>query len=346
MTTIHLLTGYNSFYGQSRKPWVSIDTGAFVGQLRARDIEVVQADWHDLALGKFRPVNSTIVYSFSQLEHIRAWLKDQLSILAIQNRLIPSLPLLYCHENKGFAQLFLESMGIRAPRAWYICSAEDIPDELPYPIVLKKIYGSNGKGVFLCANRAQLKAKIARLNLSLSMWVRLDHQRRRHLRKGRIYEGYPDFEPRRDADDWLFYMREGGQFLLQEYIPGLNCDYRVIATPSRSYLMRRFTNEGDFRASGTKKFDFDLQPPEGMLDFARAIYERMDNPYLSMDVGYQDGVCHLFEFQASHFGTAAIVRSRGYYALEDGAWRYKEEKSNLETVLAEGLSLYLTREKS
>jgi len=343
---LHLLTGYDAFYGQSRKPWVSIDTAAFIRHLQGLGIDVATADWHDLAMGNFHPQDATILYSFSQIAHIRDWLKDQLSMLAGGNRLIPSLPLLLCHENKGYAQLYQQSLGIIGPKAWYLCDPRDIPSDLAYPVVLKTISGTNAKGVFLCKDRAELLKRIAGLSASLSLGVKLDHIRRRHLRKGRSYEGYPGFNPQQDADSWLEYMRPGTAFLLQEFIPGLDCDYRVIAIGQRLYVMRRLTHEGDFRASGTKRFEFELEVPDGLLDYALDIYKRFGTPFLSMDIGHSKGRSYLFEYQASHFGTAAIARSRGFFVNEAGKWVHRAGKSDLELTLAQGLAEYLNPEGS
>jgi len=338
---LHLLTGYQGFYGQARKPWVSIDTDRFVRHLEAGGIKVSLAVWSDLASGQWQPQDSTILYSFSQLPHIRGWLKDQLTNLAISNRLIPSLPMLLCRENKGFSWLYQQKLGITEPRAWYLCHPDDIPADLPYPIVLKTISGTNAKGVWLCKDRTELLGKVASLAPKLSVWDTLDHFRRVHFRKGRSYEGYPDFEPKSDAAAWLEYRRPGAAFLLQEYIPGLDCDYRVIAIGTRLYVMRRLTREGDFRASGTKLFDFSAQVPEGLLEFAADIAKRFDTPFLSMDIGHKQGRSYLFEFQASHFSTAAVVRSQGFYTRKQGAWQFQEVKSELEKTLADGLLEYL-----
>jgi len=338
---LYLLTGYNGFYGQSRKPWVSLSTPTLIKELRVCGLTVHTADWHDLASGSFNPRDSNILYTFSQLTHIRDWLKDQLHFLAERNRLIPSLSLLLCHENKGYAWLYQKSKGIDTPRAWYLCDSRDIPPDLSYPVVLKTISGTNARGVFLCRGHQELLDRIKALVPAISPTVKLDHLRRRYLRGGRTYPGYPGFEPRRDADDWLQYMRPGVAFLLQEYISGLDCDYRVIAIGSKFYLMRRLTKSGDFRASGTKRFDFEAAPPAGLLDYARSIAQRFDTPFLSLDIGHKGGNNYLFEFQASHFGTAAIVRSQGYYRQFSGSWEFCKGGSSLEQTLAEGLAEYL-----
>lgn len=338
---LYLITGYKNFYGQSRKPWVSIDTLAFMKYLQQAGISVNKVDWHDLASGSFHPRDSLILYTFSQIAHIRAWLKDQMSILASQNRILPSLPLLLAHENKGYAQLYLQKLGIDAPQSWYLCHPDDIPAQISYPVVLKSISGSNGKGVFLCESKQELLSRIEGLSPAFSPFIKLDHLRRRYLRNKRRYEGYSNFEAQSDADAWLEYMRPGVAFILQQYIPGLDSDYRVIAIGERFYLMMRRAKKGDFRASGTKDFDFDASPPQGLLDYAEGIYQQMDTPFLSMDIGYRDGKCYLFEYQASHYGTGAIVRSKGYYQKASVAWEFVKGESILEQVLALGLAEYL-----
>ena len=52
-------------------------------------------------------------------------------------------------------------------------------------------------------------------------------------------------------------------------------------------------------------------------------------------------IAYFFEFQASHFGTAAIVRSQGYYRRVSGSWEFCKGSSSLEQTMAEGLAEYL-----
>jgi hypothetical protein len=195
--------------------------------------------------------------------------------------------------------------------------------------------------VFLCRDRDELLAHLHRLSGNVKIKDRLDHLRRRHLRSGRRYPGYPDFEPGSDADAWLDYLTPGKAFVIQEFIPGLDSDYRVIGIGDRFYLMKRMANKGDFRASGTKKFVFETDPPEGLLDYAHDVFTRFGTPFLSMDIGHRQGRNYLFEFQALHFGTAAIVRSTGFYRITEKGWDYKVQASGLEQTLAQGLDLWL-----
>lgn len=342
MKDILILTWQDGFFGQARKPWDSLDTSALMRHLQQMGHAVETASLNKIGSNMPMLRDRTILYSFSQIAHRRSYLRDMMQILSRQNTLIPSLDMLLCHENKGYAAWYASSLGLFCPRTWYLADAADLDGiQVSYPIVLKSVTGTNGKGVFLCANRRELLSKIKALSGKLTWQIHLDHWRRTHLRKSRTYEGYPRFDAKRDADDWREYMRPGAAFVLQEYIPGLSCDYRVIALQDRYYVMQRLTKAGDFRASGTKKFVFDATLPEGMLDFAADVFRRFRTPYLSMDIGHSAQGFHLFEFQALHFGTGAIVRSGGYYHRQAHGWAFSAQENDLEHEMASALHRYL-----
>jgi len=126
-------------------------------------------------------------------------------------------------------------------------------------------------------------------------------------------------------------------------MPGLDCDYRVTCVHDRFFLMKRHTRPGDFRASGTKLFDFEAPPPDGLLDYSREVYRRFDTPFLSLDIGHSAHKYYVFEFQALHFGANAIVRNTGHYLRDGRGWSFVKGKSDLEETLAHGLDAYLKR---
>ena len=339
-----LICSEPGFWGQERKPWVSIDLPLFESELQKHGLSTRLTDIQSVALDAAQIQDQCLFYGFSQIVHLRQYIKDVLTFLAQKNTLIPSLDLLLCHENKGYAQLISQRLGLNNPKGWYLTDIAQLNQlKLNYPIVLKGISGSNAKAVWLCHNEAEIRQKLKQLAKGPNWLVKLDYLRRKHLRNQRKYAGYPRFEPRQDAQDWLRYMTQGANFILQEFVSDLDCDYRVIAVGKRFYLMQRLVNKGDFRASGTKKFVFTVTPPEGMLDFALDVYKRFDAPWLSMDLGHKDGQNYLFEYQAIHFGTAAIVRSEGFWQHESGGWQFQKEASVLEPVLALGLADYLAR---
>ena len=99
--------------------------------------------------------------------------------------------------------------------------------------------------------------------------------------------------------------------------------------------------EGDFRASGSKKHDFDFEPEPELLNYARDVYERFDTPFLSMDIGPTSRGYGLFEFQALHFGIYWFMKSRGYYVRRNGDWVFVPSKPDIEAEIARALALYV-----
>jgi glutathione synthase/RimK-type ligase-like ATP-grasp enzyme len=176
----------------------------------------------------------------------------------------------------------------------------------------------------------------------VGFWTRVDLFRRRHFRK-RTYPDYPHHDDYVDYLQYKEYITRHQNFILQEFIPGLTYDTRVLALEGKFFVTRRHTRKGDFRASGTKKFDFDFTPDDALLEFASKTAQRFNTPFLSMDI-IQDGEsCYLIEYQASHFGVSAITKSRGYYIREGSTWTFREDKQTVEQEITEALDRYLTR---
>jgi len=337
-----LITGDKRFYGQTRKAWVPMDVSLIKERLSEQGFEVTLYTIQEMCNKMINPVNKTILYSFSQKENVRQYTRDILTFLSRNNRIIPSLDLLYCHENKGYQELYKKERGLTGLKAWYFSSLQDIDAyDIPYPIVLKTIYGSNGKGVFLIRNRDELEKQVKKLT-DIGILTKLDLFRRRYFRK-RIFPDYPNHSDYNDYLQYKEYITKHENFILQEFVPDLKFDYRVLALEGKYFTMRRHTKKGDFRASGTKKFDFNFIPDNHLLNYAEMVYNSFDNPFLSMDIVFNGQDYFLIEFQASHFGVSAITKSKGYYTKMNGRWIFAEDKLNVEYEIADALNRYLFR---
>ena len=343
MKRIVLLTGYDKFFGQSRKPWVSINTDLFIEELRKRGYEIKNYEFYEVANDLVKLENEIIFYSFSQRYNLRFLIKDTIKHLErMGNKVIPDYNLLYCHENKGYQEFYKKQLGLTDPGALYFSSKREIDNiEIDFPKVLKTIEGSNGRGVYLVKSKQDVFKVMRKLEKPLGILEQIDLFRRRYVRKQKRYPGYPDYNVKSDYYQYRDYISQEKPFILQDFVANLNCDYRVIVLYDRYYAVKRMTREGDFRASGTKLFVFKYDMPTGLLDYAKNIYNIFGSPLLSMDIGFDGKKYYLFEYQAIHFGINAIVRSEGYYKQTEGEWKYLEEKTIYEPALAEALDNYI-----
>ena len=344
---ITLLTGYDRFFGQTRKPWVSMDVDRMLPVLHQNGYEVEECEFHDIVHRKSSIENAVIFYSFSQRTNLRKYITDIIAYLDNgSNLIVPSQDLLLCHENKGYQELYKKKKGIGGLSAHYLSSKRELDKyEISYPVVLKSVAGSNAKGVFLVSNREELESRIAAMGPGLGLLKHLDFFRRKYLRRKNVAH-YPDYNDRIDYYQYRDYITPEECFVLQEYIPDLSSDYRVIAMDDRFYVMQRLNRDNDFRASGAKRFVYEVEFESGMLDFAKIIFEKIHNPFLSMDIARWNDRYYLFEFQALHFGVSAIRNTPGFYRQTNGKWELIREKRPVEEEIADGLIKFLQRQEA
>jgi glutathione synthase/RimK-type ligase-like ATP-grasp enzyme len=257
------------------------------------------------------------------------------------NVLIPSYELLKCHENKGYQELHKRNIGLPSLPSVYLSSAKEIDFyNLDFPLVLKATEGSNAKRVYLIHDLAELRSRIKRLSKQ-SLFVQLDLLRRKCLRGKKEYKEYPQYSNRADYLQYRDYILEESNFVLQEFVQGIDFDFRVLVLYDRYYVTKRHTREGDFRASGAKRFDFAFEPDPKLLDYAKWVYEKFDTPFLSMDICPHGDRYELLEYQALHFGINVLVKSRGYYHQSGEAWVFAEAIPDIELGIAEGIAKYV-----
>jgi len=343
-----LLTDKNRFFGQTRKPWVSIDTEAFVQYLLDYGLKVKEYEFHRLVNSTKTITNTNIFYTFSQKENLRNYILDVMFYLnEIGNNIIPSLELLKCHENKGFQELYKKSIGLDQFKSFYFSSIDELKEySIDYPIVIKTIDGSNGKGVFLCKSIDEIEKKIGRFS-TLPFDEKIDLFRRKYLRERKVIQEYPNYSNKQDYLEYKDYITPKLRFIAQEFIPNQRNDFRVLAIEDRYFVIKRHNRNNDFRASGSKLFDSNFDADENLLNTAKYIKSIIvGTPYLSMDFIFdeRDNKYYLLEFQALHFGVSAILKNDGYYANNNGNWKKNVCKTTFEEQLAWGLFNYLKRQ--
>ena len=342
---IVILCGKNSFFGQTRKPWVSMNLEKIQDVFQQHGFTVEKYLFHEM-VNREKPIkNAVIFYGFSQREHLRNYIGDLVRYLEDgNNTLIPSYQLLKCHENKGYQELYKKKKGIRSLRTYYLSSRKEWTHyPIDFPVVFKILDGSNGKGVHLANSKKELIQWIESNEPSMSLFTKLDLLRRKHFRTKRTYREYPDYTNRKDYEEYKDYITKGKGFILQEYIPDLTYDYKVLIFYDKYYVVKRHTKPGDFRASGTKLFDFDFEADLDLLAYAKQIFEKLDTPLASLDIAFNGKTYSLLEFQALHFGVNAFVKSDGYYGFDNEAWHFTATKSQLETEVALSVIKYIQR---
>jgi glutathione synthase/RimK-type ligase-like ATP-grasp enzyme len=283
-----------------------------------------------------------VFYSFSQKPNRRQYILDLVSYLVRHdNLLIPSYELLKCHENKGYQELHKRNLGLPSLQSVYLSSVKELESyDLDFPLVLKATEGSNARQVYLIHDLAELKSRVKRL-CKQNLMVQADLLRRKYFRAKRAYKEYPEYSNREDYLQYRDYILQESNFVLQRFIPGIDFDFRVLVLYDRYYVTKRHAREGDFRASGAKRFDFAFEPDQKLLNYAKWVYEKFDTPFLSMDICPSGDRYELLEYQALHFGINVLVKSTGYYQQSDDGWVFTEARPDIELGIAEGIAKFI-----
>jgi glutathione synthase/RimK-type ligase-like ATP-grasp enzyme len=240
--------------------------------------------------------------------------------------------LVRAHENKVFFEMLRHSAGsreLRQPRSWWYGSYEEFRASsagLPYPVLIKRPDGSMSRGVSLAGSRGEAE-RVARRAMKTPCLRDLLRDTARRIRHRNYIK-----------ESW-----HRGKIVVQEFIPGLKNDYKVLVFGTKYYVLYRRVREGDFKASGQGLLEYRRELPDGLLDFATKCFAAFRAPNASFDIGFDGREYYLFEAQYVCFGTYTIENSSFYFSRSDGGWVCIEGKSCLEEEYAESLAWFFAR---
>jgi hypothetical protein len=327
-----ILACERGFFGQHIKPWKSMDVHALESMLSSNDVLVRTITVEEVAHNPQLVVNSLVFYSSTQRPGYRDYIEDVLlALLKGNNELVPSFDMFRAHENKGFQELIKSVKGITEIPGRYYSSVQSVEGTwVDWPAVLKWPTGAKSEGVVLVRDRDELS--------------RLVRQRERLSIRQKVHSFYRRFIARKPgAREWFEYIRPKQRFVLQRLVPALSHDYKVLVFGDNYFVLRRDVRRGDFRASGSGNFSF-VDPPCGLLDYAASVFDRFNEPFLSMDICRTENGFGLIEFQAVHFGPYTLIESPFHFRRSkerEAPWRKVVGKVVLEQQVAEALLVWM-----
>lgn len=322
---IYIATWDNGFFGSAGQSWLSLNVkniAEYILPLAEQVTCVCITDLQTLELDS----NDVVIYCSSDEENMRSYLIDVMFFIEKKCKIIPNYTALLAHENKGFQQLMRSEFGFGNLAGDYNFDLDKIKREKPY--VFKKITGAGSSGVSLIKkyqDENAVKSKFFDVGLKRKL---IKFQRKLKL----------------TASEYGLYSYRHKGFALavtQDFIKDLKCDYKVLIFGHKYFVLRRDVRKNDFRASGSGKLIFE-EVPNVVLDFAKKVFEQLNEPYASLDIAISGKQAHLIEYQILNFGPYALKSSPGYYEF-DSIWKYKNTKSNLESCFGSALATYIKK---
>ncbi|BCB41087.1 hypothetical protein VagYM19_02130 [Vibrio alginolyticus] len=326
---IYIVTWANGFFGSAGQSWISLDVKVLEAKLKSLGQEVVVVPINLISCINLNK-EDIVIYNSSDQDELRSYIKDVIYIISKKCRVIPSLDALMSHENKGFQELFRREHEFGSLPGCYFVSPDENTMKPPY--VLKSVSGAGSSGVWLVSDEGKEKALYSKFfSVSITRKLKLMHRK--------LKLSTSEFS--------LYKYRHSGlkRFVSQEFIPALSGDYKVLVFSNKYYVLKRNVRKNDFRASGSGNFNFENVPTE-VLDYARSVFDKLDEPYASLDIAVSGNQAYLIEYQILNFGPYTLKNSNGYYNLKNDEWVFVEKNSCLENEFGEALVDYIVNKKN
>lgn len=334
---ILILTDYKGFFGSKQKSRIyrgGMDIPRMIELFSQHGYEAKTVPFFKINLNEIRKSKPIVLYTSSEDfgGHYKSYIEDIVYHLEESGiTVVPRFSCLRAHNNKVAMELLRERSDfepIKTIRSRFFGTVEELIkaiDELEFPAVIKSAAGAMSRGVAKAETPEELLKAAKRI--SRTLYFRHDIKELLRLIKYRNS-----------------YVRESfhrNKFIVQNLIPGLVNDWKVLVYNNRCYALYRGNRDNDFRASGSGKFVFKKELPDGMLDFAITIKQHFDVPNISLDIGYDGRRFHLFEFQFVYFGTTTLEKADFYFEKQKGRWICIDEYSSLEEVYVNSIIDYL-----
>ena len=333
-----LLTDYRGYFYSSTRAWdecMKIDRICEFLSGAGYAVEVKQ--FADVDFREENLAGVPVLYQSSEDPSLlyQSYIEDVLLGLSLAGALlIPRFSLFRAHQNKVFAEFLRDqsaSDAVRNLSARAYGTAEEFLSRLErhkQPAVFKPAAGAMSSGVQLAKTNNE-KRKSARDVSRSGSW--LDHLK--DIVKKRIRE------PRH------LKSNHRNKFVVQDFVMGLENDFKVLVYGEKYYVVKRRNRPGDFRASGSGLFEHAVQVPEGLLDTAREIFMSFDCPFISLDLGFDGKLYRLFEFQFLMFGNVSLEKSTVSFQRSGNSWKAVEEVPDLEREFSASVVRYLESRK-
>jgi glutathione synthase/RimK-type ligase-like ATP-grasp enzyme len=264
----------------------------------------------------------------------KSYMEDIILALELKGALvIPGYHFIHAHNNKVSMEL-LRSIYLSDTDNKIISEHFGTLEEFQkrslnfnYPVVIKGAEDAQGRQVLLGTNKYNTLKSIKHLNKNIHCFQLLKDQIRKYKHKGYLTES-----------------RYRKKFIIQNFIPNLTCDWKLLIFGDIIYILRRGIPKHDFKASGSKYnygFGSKSTPPEGIFDFALRIFKTFNVPYASFDIAWDEKNFYLLEFQFVSFGSSTHLKSDCYYKKIDGEWKPHYKIVDLEYLYAYSIYSYL-----
>ncbi len=337
MKDIFLFTDYRGqFYSSTKHRGAAVDLPKLAEEFEKNNFNLVVKPFSKIDFRVQNYKDEWVLYQTSEDPGLFycSYIEDIVLGLSIQGaKLIPSFEYFKAHHNKHFMEILRDTCSvseIQNIQAKRYGTFEDYQKDLENTqkefFVLKSSGTSKSKGVFLLKTTKEKIGlpKLLSKTFSTKNWSYFLEE----LKTGKKLLPISNYRQK---------------FILQQYIAGVKGDYRVVVYNDKFYVLYRENRPNDFRASGSGRFNYSVELPPGLLDYAKKVFSSFNAPYMALDIGVKENNFYLFEFQFLSFGQYTLEKSKFFYSYNDKKWTKTFEQPDLEREIASSVTSYINR---
>lgn len=343
MKKIIILTDYRgAFYStfKNRNTSLTMDVAAIEKYLTFYGYEVEVLSFSQLQLSSFFK-DVYVLYTSSEDIGLtyKSYIED--TILYLENigaKTLPAYMFLRAHHNKAMMELLryhffpasAKKMETQIFGTFEELLITNRNNQTQWPKVIKSAYGAGSGLVDQAFNESELVKLAKRYSRS----------------PNQLYKSIKEAVKSKIQPRYVQRSMHRNKYVVQEMIPRLNGDFKVLCMGKRFYCLYRENRKNDFRASGSGLFTWDIYKyidESALLNYASQIYISFKTPIASLDIAFDGNEFHLIEFQTLHFGTLTAENSKYYYTKTHEMWDKVEEICNIEAVFADAIDLHIRK---
>lgn len=274
---------------------------------------------------------SYFFYSSSQYPEYFSGIEDiLLAINEFDGILIPKFIHFRAHENKFIQEFVKSNNNISTPRSFLFTSIEESEERLEnlkYPVVAKLATGYGSCSVEL------IRTKNQALNFLNKNLVDVVKPRKNFLKRNSKIREYLAKHP-----------LKVGKLIFQEFIDGIENDWKILIFGNKLFYLKRYFKKNDFRASGSGNFDNSTPPSLELMKFAMTVKEKLDTPWVSLDIIQKNKDLYLIEYQCVHFGLYTAIKCESYFENIGNEFIEVKKQVDVDKLFAEELYQYILNE--
>ena len=236
----------------------------------------------------------------------------------------PTSNLIYSYDDKIRQKFLLELCDLPAIETnvfFNKADANKFIESASYPMIFKLKGGAGSMNVMLLQSKRDAKKYVETMfgkgiepeRSFLPGTLRreyFDISREAHRFAGDMYRRFKGF------DHNPAYNIEKNYFYCQKFLKDNAFDIRVTVINGKAFGFRRFNRDGDFRASGSGKIDWNHEEiPIECVEIAHELARKLDLVCVAIDFLHDDGEYKIIEFSYT-FASDAVATCPGYWTQD------------------------------